>query len=401
MNNNVDTGTSTKSPCPSALLLASRSGCGDPGDSSSRKRVDVDSIPSRGKIPHVCLAMAKDSRYLAHHELLLMRLSNGWNLSLSEPTQKLLATILVYGPLLVTRQRPATVGMDSCGVVFADNFISQRKRAIASIGLAALFPAAKSYLDNCTTAKNLESFKGQSRRALFELQREEMMHRSARRQPQSIPKSSEQNHFQSLRNSALRLLVDCYKAISSTSPGFGGPHIRAGDESWDDTPQSIILWLVRFHSAMYFINGQYPTLLHRLFNIKLHSRSGTAAGASTLQADYAMGMLLASLSLGVLFKIAVKTVLERVSSSREVSRHARNTASDAPSTDLSSTTSKLSRTCMICGGVRRHPSCSIRCGHVFCWNCLHRWIQTRANACPFCRTPCTTQDVVYLQNYDA
>jgi Ring finger domain/Pex2 / Pex12 amino terminal region len=158
-----------------------------------------------------------------------------------------------------------------------------------------------------------------------------------------------------------------------------------------------VLWLIRLHSAMYLINGKYPTLLHRLVNIQLrNSQSRSKASLNARQSEYAMiGLLLASFSFVVLLKIAAKSLFERVGSYRASSSFLADTTT-VPASDNSEA---AARSCMICGTERRHPSCSVRCGHVFCWNCLHSWIQTRAKGCPLCKTPCSTHDVVYLRNY--
>jgi hypothetical protein len=385
-------------------------------------------------IPQVCLAVAKDSRYLAHAEDLLGQLLSGWDLSLSVSMQKLLETILLYSPLLfVSRRRgrqettqrqtltTRTPGMAACGVEFAaaDPTHAGRKLAVTSIGLSALYVMAESLMaresEGSSTGdqQSLESLKGKSRRAVFDRQRAQMMrqgdtmHRGssgvASPQPQhgtSTNLSVLRERLRSLQRSTLRLFVSSGRTLAATGPGFGGPHGRAGDEVWDDTLPSTVLWLVRLHSALYLIDGQYPTLLHRFMNLQLRNNRAaqtSRAGANVLQSEGALGLLLASFSLGVLFKIAAKFLFERVgSSTAALSLIGNSTIVAAPPVDH---TGETARSCMICGTERKHPSCSIHCGHVFCWHCLHGWIQTRAQACPLCKTRCTAHDVVLLRNY--
>jgi Ring finger domain len=429
--NHGDSGT-LLTTSPGGLVESSGSGIsGDQDGSLDRADDDEQQDGNAAAIPQVCLALAKDSRYLAHSEVLLMQMLKGWNVPMSVSVQKLLATILLYSPLLLvsssspTRRQTTrtTHGMEACGVDFASatagNISSRRKLAIASIGLAAFYAYAESYLvqqesrrstsisnDN-NNNKSLEALKGESRRNAYERQREKMMQGGTRLrnsssivlgQSQCNADSSVRERLQSLQRSALRLFISAYKTVSATSPGFGGPHMRAGDESWDDTPPSTVLWLIRLHSAMYLINGKYPTLLHRLVNIQLRdSQSRSQAGANAQQSEYAMmGLLLASFSFVVLLKIAAKSIVERVGSSRSSSS---SLLADSTTVSASAHSEAAARSCMICGAERRHPSCSVHCGHVFCWNCLHSWIQTRAKGCPLCKTPCTTHDVVYLRNY--
>jgi hypothetical protein len=314
--------------------------------------------------------------------------------------------------------------MAACGVEFAaaDPTHAGRKLAVASIGLSALYVVAESLMaresEGSSTGdqQSLESLKGTSRRAVFDRQRAQMrqgdttMHRGssgveAPPQPQhgtsTNSSSVQRERLRALQRSALRLFVGTGRTMTATGPGFGGPHGRAGDEAWDDTLPSTVLWLVRLHSALYFIDGQYPTLLHRFMNLRLRNNRATQtssrAGENVLQSESALGLLLASFSLGVLFKIAAKFLFERVgSSTAALSLIGNSTIVAAPPEDL---TGEAARSCMICGTERRHPSCSIHCGHVFCWHCLHGWIQTRAKACPYCKTRCTAHDVVLLRNY--
>jgi hypothetical protein len=58
-----------------------------------------------------------------------------------------------------------------------------------------------------------------------------------------------------------------------------------------------------------------------------------------------------------------------------------------------------STACYICQQPPLYPSCSIRCGHVFCWYCIQQWITEHDTKCPICRATCASQDVMYLFNY--
>jgi hypothetical protein len=56
------------------------------------------------------------------------------------------------------------------------------------------------------------------------------------------------------------------------------------------------------------------------------------------------------------------------------------------------------KTCLLCMEERKNISVTI-CGHLFCWGCITKFLQTKEN-CPFCRTICLPQQVVYLQNFN-
>ena len=65
----------------------------------------------------------------------------------------------------------------------------------------------------------------------------------------------------------------------------------------------------------------------------------------------------------------------------------------------SAPSSSSTMSCGICKLPRSHPSISIHCGHVFCWNCLCQWTSTVRPQCPLCRVSCRPQDILPLYGY--
>jgi len=53
--------------------------------------------------------------------------------------------------------------------------------------------------------------------------------------------------------------------------------------------------------------------------------------------------------------------------------------------------------CSLCLEPRQNASLSF-CGHLFCWYCIHEWLQTN-NFCPICRKALNPRMVVPLQNF--
>lgn len=59
--------------------------------------------------------------------------------------------------------------------------------------------------------------------------------------------------------------------------------------------------------------------------------------------------------------------------------------------------SRSGKTCVLCMDVRTNVS-AIRCGHLFCYDCILDWLKTK-NECPVCRDPAKPSNVVFLLNY--
>lgn len=53
--------------------------------------------------------------------------------------------------------------------------------------------------------------------------------------------------------------------------------------------------------------------------------------------------------------------------------------------------------CLLCLDDRKNSSITL-CGHLFCWACIIKYLQTNTQ-CPFCRQECHPQNIILLQNY--
>ncbi|KAI9102024.1 hypothetical protein DFS34DRAFT_692678 [Phlyctochytrium arcticum] len=64
--------------------------------------------------------------------------------------------------------------------------------------------------------------------------------------------------------------------------------------------------------------------------------------------------------------------------------------------DETSAATEVEFECNICLETASNPIVTL-CGHLFCWPCLHQWMQSRspaAKSCPVCKTPVEANKVV-------
>ena len=62
-----------------------------------------------------------------------------------------------------------------------------------------------------------------------------------------------------------------------------------------------------------------------------------------------------------------------------------------------SANAEVNSDCVLCLSSFKEVSV-IRCGHLFCWKCIHNCLQNKLE-CPLCRYPTDPKDIVYLQNF--
>ena len=192
--------------------------------------------------------------------------------------------------------------------------------------------------------------------------------------------------------------------------------LAVSNESLDRTTK-IIKWFLRLHLALFYWNGMYPSVLHRLTGgiIVSDRMSAILANRPTykpvaaiilFQAGTALARATAEASIEVAHFIQIAWFRWRRSRRRQMEQrqnsggrrlqYAANTeraeymdlieehvpgigSVDNNATKLHPTTTKkekdqnqqtLASCCGICLNERVHPSAPSACGHVFCWSCI-------------------------------
>ena len=225
---------------------------------------------------------------------------------------------------------------------------------------------------------------------------------------------------------------------------------------------SILRWILRLNLALFYLNGRYPTLAHRIAGVRLSSSNDApsstkaAAGAQGIvspglsdRPSYRMvGALILLEAAGALTGTANRLLVEivhRLEMRRAARRQFNVTAAGSGPADADATAaaerSRLldlveqrapsvltyeqnmrerdescsidridasgriqqpaasSSSCGICMNDRKHPAAPISCGHVFCWSCIIHWSTRVRPECPLCRAPAKPQDIIALYNY--
>jgi len=219
------------------------------------------------------------------------------------------------------------------------------------------------------------------------------------------------------------------------------------------TLYSVALWMVRLHLAQFLFTGNYATLTHRVLGLRQkRDRTVVAGGTTTTTPTTTTTTILSRPNtdriIGLVIFLQASTALARTAShwfaraaahylearafarakkrdpahrtevtdaelrttleaifGKQQSRQSHQRLSPSPSPPsgarLQTSQSRVSAAvvCTICRSDRKHPAAPTSCGHVFCWDCLLRWISTVRPECPLCRAPCTAKDVLALHNY--
>ncbi len=183
-----------------------------------------------------------------------------------------------------------------------------------------------------------------------------------------------------------------------------GPHNLPIHNDGSPTTISPATWILRFHLAQYLITGKFPTVFHRLLGLK-HRRDEETSPRVPVPpgTNKIIALLIALKGTASILRYALKWWTKRLAlyledtESRMKVDHDQH--ADSQETRAEQQPAILA-TCAICRMTRMQPAVSKSCGHVFCWPCLNHWVSSVKEACPYCRAPCTLDDIQPLYNYD-
>ncbi|NXO02124.1 PEX10 factor, partial [Rhinopomastus cyanomelas] len=157
--------------------------------------------------------------------------------------------------------------------------------------------------------------------------------------------------------------------------------------------QSVPL-LHRLHLAVFYISGTFYHLSKRIVGIRYLRFGGLQAEDQSIRSSYRFLGIISLLHLLLTIGVQLYSFKQKQRARQEWKLH-RNLPHQKNTTKEKSP-GRHSR-CTLCLEERRHTTAT-PCGHLFCWECITEWCNTRTE-CPLCREKFHPQKLIYLRHY--
>ncbi|XP_064326545.1 peroxisome biogenesis factor 10 isoform X2 [Phalacrocorax carbo] len=152
--------------------------------------------------------------------------------------------------------------------------------------------------------------------------------------------------------------------------------------------------LHRLHLAVFYISGTFYHLSKRITGITYLHFGGLQGEDQSIRSSYKFLGIISLLHLLLTIGIQMYSFKQKQRARHEWKLH-RNLAHQKNMTK-EKTPGRHSR-CTLCLEERRHTTAT-PCGHLFCWECITEWCNTRTE-CPLCREKFNPQKLIYLRHY--
>lgn len=149
--------------------------------------------------------------------------------------------------------------------------------------------------------------------------------------------------------------------------------------------------LHRLHVALFYISGSFYHLSKRAAGISYLRVMGLSGDDTTIRSSYRLLGVVSILQLLITGCLQLNNFKQRQRARQEWKLY-RNL-----SPQHTQSSSPRAARCILCLEDRRHTT-STPCGHLFCWECITEWCNTKPE-CPLCREKFQPHRLVYLMNY--
>lgn len=154
--------------------------------------------------------------------------------------------------------------------------------------------------------------------------------------------------------------------------------------------QSLTL-LHRLHVALFYISGSFYHLSKRAAGISYTRVMGLSSDDVTIRSSYRLLGVVSLLQLLITMCLQLNNFRQKQRARQEWKLYR------TLSPQRTHRSGPRAASCILCLEERRH-STSTPCGHLFCWECITEWCNTKAE-CPLCREKFQPHRLVYLRNY--
>ncbi|XP_031167346.1 peroxisome biogenesis factor 10 isoform X2 [Sander lucioperca] len=149
--------------------------------------------------------------------------------------------------------------------------------------------------------------------------------------------------------------------------------------------------LHRLHVALFYISGSFYHLSKRAAGISYLRVMGLNGDDGTIRSSYRLLGAVSLLQLLITVCLQLNNFRQKQRARQEWKLYRNLSPQRTQSSGL------RAASCMLCLEERRHAT-STPCGHLFCWECITEWCNTKAE-CPLCREKFQPHRLVYLRNY--
>ncbi|XP_030639374.1 peroxisome biogenesis factor 10 isoform X2 [Chanos chanos] len=155
--------------------------------------------------------------------------------------------------------------------------------------------------------------------------------------------------------------------------------------------QQGITILHRVHVTLFYISGTFYHLSKRTAGISYLKVQNIADNDQALRTNYRLLGAVSLLQLTLSLILQLNNLRQRQRARQEWKQHRSllQLVAESPSSPASR--------CILCLEERRHSTIT-PCGHLFCWECITDWCNTKAD-CPLCREKVQPHRLVYLRSY--